>query len=180
VDGLLTFDLEVFRFIHVGLHHPLLTPIMWAFSYSGLGQVQVLLSLVFLRWRSTERYVFPLICTVIGSGLVLAQGLKRVLPRDRPSNLAMAAPQEEFYGRAFPSGHTTTAFAVAFMLLWLTWGSPRRKLAYWALVWASLVGISRVYRGVHWPTDVIGGACAGAIGSTLLYLLFFRNRTSGA
>ncbi|MGV3616735.1 MAG: phosphatase PAP2 family protein [Fimbriimonas sp.] len=169
----LLYDLDqsVFRAIHVGWRSEILTPIFWLFSYSGLGWLQGLVALAMLRWERTKHYTLPLLVTIIFSGLVVAQGIKKLMPRDRPSNLAVSIPQEEFFGNSFPSGHTTTSFAFATMLLLMTWGSRNAAIGRWAMVWAFAVGVSRVFRGVHWPTDAMAGACAGVFASCVVYLV---------
>jgi undecaprenyl-diphosphatase len=78
-------------------------------------------------------------------------------------------PQESWQFNAFPSGHTAAAFGVATMLALLTRGTKYRRVGQVGLVWATLVGISRIYRGVHWPTDVLGGALAGGLGALIVY-----------
>ena len=70
---------------------------------------------------------------------------------------------------SFPSGHATTAFACATVI---AWASPR--LAVPAFVLAALVAWSRVYVGVHWPLDVLGGALLGTMVGTLLVFLARR------
>lgn len=171
VSGLQQMDLDIFRAIHVGFRAVWLDPVFWAFSYSGLAQVQLLFALVFLRFKETKYYVLPLLTTIAVSGLGVAQVVKRLIPRERPSNLAIADPQEAWLMSSFPSGHTTTAFSVAAMLFLVTWGSKNAWMGRVAVVWAFLVGISRIYRGVHWPTDVAAGACAGIFGACAVYLI---------
>jgi undecaprenyl-diphosphatase len=67
---------------------------------------------------------------------------------------------------AFPSGHSASAFACATVI---AWASPR--LAVPAFVLAGLVAWSRVYVGVHWPLDVLGGAALGVLVATALLRL---------
>ena len=174
MEWLLKFDQDAFRAIHVGLSNPVLDIVMLVISSSGLGWIQGLLSLFLLRWDSTKYYVLPLLTTIIVSGLPMAQGIKRLVPRDRPSNLSYALPHETFYASSFPSGHTTTSFAVATMLVLMTYRSKNAWIGQVALVWASLVGISRVYRGIHWPTDVIAGAFIVVFTGCLVYLILKR------
>lgn len=73
---------------------------------------------------------------------------------------------------SFPSGHTTDAFAfaVAVSLVY-----PKWYIIIPGLIWASLVGYSRMSLGVHFPSDVLGGALIGAA-STYSYFLFAKRK----
>jgi membrane-associated phospholipid phosphatase len=101
-----------------------------------------------------------------------AAGLVRLpivaaMPRLRPSNLPESAPLEAVYAAtSFPSGHATTAFAVAAAVAWAVRSGEEAWLGWAAFGWAALVGLSRVYVGVHFPSDVIAGAGLGiAVGT---------------
>ena len=99
-----------------------------------------------------------------GISLALRQWIGRlrpplVYPDPRP---LVATP----HTGAFPSGHSASAFACATVI---AWASPR--LAVPAFVLAALVAWSRVYVGVHWPLDVLGGAALGVLVATALLKL---------
>jgi len=172
MQRLFEFDMEAFRAIHLGWHSALLDLVFLTLSYLGLGQVQFVLSLLLLRWEKTKPMVVPLLTTIVFSGLIFAQILKSQVIRDRPSRLMFALPQEQIYHSSFPSGHTTTSFAVATMITLLTWGTPRVKWGALAYCVAFFIGVSRIYRGVHWPTDTMAGACLGTFTSCLICLVF--------
>ncbi|UZM96955.1 phosphatase PAP2 family protein [Lysinibacillus sp. MHQ-1] len=57
---------------------------------------------------------------------------------------------------SFPSNHAAGAFALAFALLW-----KRKKIGAVLLVMACLMALSRIFIGVHYPLDVLAGACIG-------------------
>lgn len=168
------FDMNGFRAIHVDMHREWLDPIFWLISGSGLGWVQGLLIISLIFIRSTRYYVLPLAVTLILSGVVVADGVKLLLPRDRPSLLAFTQAQEDVTAKSFISGHSTTSFGIAFMLLLLTWRKENAWIGQVALGWAALVGLSRIYRGVHWPTDVIGGMFGGLFSACLVYVVLGR------
>lgn len=76
------------------------------------------------------------------------------------------------HSHSFPSGHTATAFAGATVLSWL---EPRAAPAFYVL--AAAIAYSRLYVGVHFPLDVVGGLAIGL--ATALLLLAAARRRSG-
>ncbi len=130
-----------------------------------------------LRKSDWRRSAGPLLLAVGLASLINTGILKKAIPRERPSNLPDALPQESFFHNSFPSGHTATSFAIALTILFLTWRTPRAWWGAIALVWAALVGLSRIYRGVHWPSDVLGGALVGLGCAALVAILLPRSET---
>lgn len=137
-------------------------------SVLGLVAVLVALYLAILRqWASLAL----LLVTLVGGSLV-GDATKAVFDRPRPDVVAHLV---EVRSPSFPSGHATYS-AVA----WLTLGAllaraqPRRTLAAYVLGCAVfltvLVGFSRVYLGVHYPSDVLAGWCLGAAWATGCWL----------
>lgn len=191
METLLHYDRELFYRVNHGLNHPWLDPVMWLITSLGLGWVQLLLVLVvagLMEWRrragvgsgsapaarcgSVRGVVVPALVALLGSGLSV-QGLKRAVPRLRPSTLpdALVAPDERIFLHSFPSGHTATAFALAFWVFLLTRSTRYRLWGYGALLLAGLVGLSRIYRGVHYPLDVLTGALIGVFWGAVAYFI---------
>lgn len=95
------------------------------------------------------------------SGAAAVYVVKTVVGRARPA----LWETEAYWGSSFPSGHTlvVAAFATAAALCASRIRPAARKLALSiAILWISLVAISRLVLGVHWPTDVLAAACIGA------------------
>ena len=111
-----------------------------------------------LLWRRPWFLVLLVAADLAADGLSLA--LRQWIGRVRQS-LVYPEPRPLVptpHTGSFPSGHSATAFACATVI---AWGSPR--LAVPAFVLAALVAWSRVYVGVHWPLDMLGGAALGVL-----------------
>jgi undecaprenyl-diphosphatase len=105
-----------------------------------------------------------LLLVSIGGGMLLSSGLKELFDRPRPDLVPHAV---QVYTLSFPSGHAMLS-AVTYLTLGalLARVQPRRRVKAYLLglgiLLTALIGISRVYLGVHWPTDVLAGWCAGS------------------
>jgi undecaprenyl-diphosphatase len=120
-----------------------------------------------------KRAAALLVLVSIGGGTLLSTLAKNVFARPRPE---LVAHLVEVRTLSFPSGHAMLS-AVTFLTLGalLARVQPRRRLKIYllsvAVLLTVLVGISRVYLGVHWPTDVLAGWCAGAAWAILCWLV---------
>jgi undecaprenyl-diphosphatase len=131
----------------------------------GIVWLAIALFLAALRRR-------PLILVMVAAADLAADGLafllREAIGRERPP---LVYPEPEPLVRvphqpAFPSGHAATAFACATVIAWF---APRLRIP--AFVLAAAIAWSRVYVGVHWPLDVLGGAALGtAVGAVLVFL----------
>ncbi|TPQ16790.1 phosphatase PAP2 family protein [Streptomyces sporangiiformans] len=115
-------------------------------------------------------------------GTLLQQGLKAAIGRDRP---VWPDPVDSAHYAAFPSGHALTAAVVCGLLLWLLrLYDAGRVLWRVALTLAAVsvlgVGLTRIWLGVHWPTDVLGGWLLGALIVALAVASYERWRAPAA
>jgi membrane-associated phospholipid phosphatase len=132
---------------------------------------------VFLFYRKQNKLALLILIAFLSSGLT-AQLLKNIIYAPRP-RIYFEASQYIYrldnFGNSgggnssFPSGHTTSAFALATILaLWL-----RNKWTGIVLaIAAALVGYSRIYLAQHFPEDVLVGACIGIVFATATFLVF--------
>ena len=103
-----------------------------------------------------------------------AMGLKALFDRERPS-MVFAEPKPLVpapHDAAFPSGHASTSFAAATLL---SYGWPRLSPIFFVL--AAAIAFSRVYVGVHYPLDVLGGAVLGVLVAVGVLALVRRRAT---
>jgi undecaprenyl-diphosphatase len=135
----------------------------WLSRIGTLGAVWLMIALVVAVWWRRP--------AVWGSTLVAAAtadlstfALKKVIPRDRPHVHALVTRPHD---HSFPSGHAATSFACATVI-----GATVPRLRVPLFVLAAAIAASRVYVGVHYPLDVIGGSLYGvALGLLLVKAL---------
>lgn len=105
--------------------------------------------------------------SVILSRGILTEVIRYFSPRPRPFEVLEITPLfPENLMNSFPSGHAAFTFALA-MALWFF----NRRWGNWYLVLALLIGTGRVFAGIHWPVDILGGAAVGIISAFLIYAL---------
>jgi undecaprenyl-diphosphatase len=126
-----------------------------------------------ILWRRPEVFALVFVAYLVAD--TSSHVLRRLFDRDRPP---VANPDPEPLVRvpsdpAFPSGHASTSFACAATLAWVT---PLRPEPLFLV--AALVASSRVYVGVHYPLDAVGGALLGLAVATALRLLVEARRRS--
>ncbi|HHZ82974.1 MAG TPA: phosphatase PAP2 family protein [Nitrospirales bacterium] len=173
-------DLPVYQALRT-FHNPLAEQIWDAVAYLGDGWVVVPVCLVlagFGYWRRRE-CVQEISLRCLGaytiSGIA-AQGFKHLLGRPRPRLIdepsAQWGPSFVSGFDAFPSGHTTCAFALAAVLSHFY---PRWRIVFFIL--ACLVATARMVRGSHWVTDVVAGALLGTfVGMWMVTLQWDQRR----
>lgn len=182
-------DAALYRLIHVNLHRDWLDPIMLLITYTGDGHIQIPLMLALILFRRTRLYGLSLAAAFAGCGIVRLL-IKDVISRERPTNYAFSNPvtwpggMPDWLARtfdivpygdtSFPSGHSTTTFAMAFMLAWMLYRTRNRWIGWLAVGYAVLVGFSRVYIGVHYPGDVLAAAALAAAVTSAMYLLWVK------
>lgn len=141
-------------------------------SYAILSVVfcAVVAYLLLVHERATALWIV----VAVSGGVALSDALKLTFQRPRPELVSHAA---RVFTTSFPSGHATLS-AVTYLTLGALLASLHRSLrfkAYFlglAILLTVAVGVSRIYLGVHYPTDVLAGWCIGAAWAALCWSIF--------
>ena len=165
---ILKLDTLAYRFFVEYLRSDAMTPIMEGFTSLSSVAVILVMALVvacFAPGRAPGRCV----CANVIGALVINQVLKFIVQRPRPEGYRLAV--ETSY--SFPSGHSMISMAFYGLLIWMVWKYERDNILrhVWCCLFAVIivmVGLSRIYLGVHYASDVLAGFCV-----SLLWLAFF-------
>ena len=140
----------------------------------GSGAVLSLMTLLVVGYLLIERLYASavLVMVSVGGGTLLTAGLKRFFERDRPD---VVPHLTDALFKSYPSGHSMMSSVVYLTLAVLLARTMRRRRVkiYFvsaALFLSFLVGLSRVYLGVHYPTDVVAGWAGGTAWAVLCWL----------
>ncbi|MBM6754782.1 phosphatase PAP2 family protein [Lactobacillus alvi] len=120
----------------------------------------------------TQRFKFTILyCLIVLSGTLLNKIIKHIVLRPRPQSDVLI----HYAGYSFPSGHSSGVVLIigsTLLFLWASHQSKQLKIFETSLIIALilLIGFSRIYVGAHYPSDVLGGWCLGAV-----VILFWQN-----
>ena len=159
-------DGEILLQIQQHLRTDMLTPFMKSVTFLGNGGwFWILCAVVLLAVPKTRKTGYAAVLSLIFGVIVTNLLLKNIVARPRPfaeieALIPLIAKPTDF---SFPSGHTTASFAVALVMLRML----PKKIGIPAVVLAALVAFSRLYLGVHYPTDVLVGFVVALVGSSL-------------
>jgi undecaprenyl-diphosphatase len=99
---------------------------------------------------------------LVTAGNLLNPLIKSIVERPRPTTDIVSVLEQTNHS-SFPSGHALGAMVFYGFLAWIAWTSGRRWLAAGCAAFILLVGVSRMYLGAHWPSDVAAGYVIGFV-----------------
>ena len=164
MSEIFNIDACILLWIQENLRGPVLDPIMKGITHLGDGGIfWIIATLALLCFKKTRRTgiacAVSMIIGLLATNLVLKNWVARVRPYEVIEGLKILISKPHDW--SFPSGHTTNAFAAA----WVMFTMLPRKYGVPALILAILIAFSRMYVGVHYPTDILGGIAVGCIGA---------------
>lgn len=154
------WESNIVLFVQENLRFEFMNPI-WKFitSLGDEGIVPIALCILLIIFKKTRKVGITAGTSLALEAILINLTIKKIVGRTRPYvvNEAIEYITKRPSDNSFPSGHTGCMFAVASVLFYML----PKKVGIPAMVVASLVGISRLYVGVHYPTDIIGGFIIG-------------------
>ncbi|MBE5775830.1 MAG: phosphatase PAP2 family protein [Clostridiales bacterium] len=160
MEAIFNIDAHILLWIQEYVRSPILDPIMKGITHLGDGgAIWIALTVILLCVKRTRRAgIACAISMVIGllvTNLVLKNWIARIRPYEVIQGLTILIGKPHDW--SFPSGHTTNSFAAA----WVMFTMLPQKFGVPALILAVLICFSRMYVGVHYPTDILGGIAVG-------------------
>ena len=172
------FDRAILEFFHLLAEKAgaILTPIAYVFDFLGDDAIFFFaLAFVLLFFKKTRPAAICIVLAIAAGALITNLTLKEWVARQRPFTTDtfrgfweyVGAPKQSEF--SFPSGHTTSAMAA---MLALCLVMKKKWFVAPAMIFTVIMGASRNYLMVHYPTDVIAGVLAGAVGAIAAYFAF--------
>ncbi len=161
VAALSAWEVGSLLWIQTNLRNPVTDPIVSFFTHLGdAGTLFIVLTVLLLLFPKTRKIGLATGLALLCSLLLTNGSLKHLFHRvrawvDFPALIPLVHEGDPL---AFPSGHTSAAFAFALAFVRT---SSKRWAKVTVVVLATLMALSRLYVGVHYPTDVLGGFIAG-------------------
>lgn len=162
LESLLQLDGAILLWIQEHVRQDFLSPVVKFITHLGdAGWCWILLAMILLIVKKTRKIglvtAVSLLSSYVVNNLILKNLAARVRPYEAVDGLQrIIEAQSDF---SFPSGHSASSFAAAVVIFMLC----PRKYGVPALVLAFLIALSRLYVGVHYPTDVLTGVISGTV-----------------
>lgn len=162
-DIIQQFDEQALAWIAEHVRCALLDPFMKLYTQLGnTGMLFIVLGLAMLLWKPTRKAGCSVLCAMLIGLVAVNFTIKPLVSRPRPwlvmEGFVNLVPEHD--PNSFPSGHTNAAFAFA---LAVCMSAPKRWMKITAVCMAAVMGLSRLYVGVHFPSDVLAGAVIGSL-----------------
>lgn len=169
----LEFDASILLYVQEFIRNDILTPIMKFITLLGDGGVfWIVLTVVLLCIPKTRKMglcsAIALLLSVIICNVILKNAFARIRPYEVIEEIELLVKRADDW--SFPSGHTSASVSAA-IALFLASTKKQKLFTVWGIVLAAAIGFSRIYVGIHYPTDVIAGAVTGAALGILACLL---------
>ncbi|MGD1003543.1 MAG: phosphatase PAP2 family protein [Minisyncoccia bacterium] len=165
----------LFPFFYAAGHHNAFSDVLAIFFAEWLPYLLVLAFLVLVYYQKGWRRKVYLFCEA-ALAIILARGIVTTAIQcfyhePRPFSFYNFTPLISETGWSFPSAHAAWFFALA-LVIWFA----NRKWGWWFFALAVLMGLARIYAGVHWPMDVVGGAAVGLLCAWFVHWLLRGSR----
>lgn len=160
LETLLNLDGGFLLFLQESVRNPILDNIMiFITSLGNGGLIWIAATVILIIPKKTRKAGIMSAVALLGSLIINNNIVKNIVQRPRPfvtfTDLQIIIPTPSEF--SFPSGHTSSSFAAASVF----YTHLPKKIGVLAIVLAFLIGLSRLYVGVHYPTDVIAGILMG-------------------
>ncbi len=186
-EFIVNIDVAIYQFVD-SIMNPVLNVIFTFITHLGdtPGIIWWVLAVILFIPKKTRKLAIVLIAGLAIASAVNNLALKNIIERPRPYNIDPSVWTNAGYeyiwpglidessSWSFPSGHTSSSIGAGFALLLACCKDKKLALGIPAFILSLLIGFSRIYVHVHYPSDVVAGAVVGLLGGFVAYVIYAK------